>query len=48
MAGDRLGVEVGGKEGLDFGEGIEPARQEVGRFAVIEAAIEVVAEVLGE
>ena len=45
---ERLGVEAGGEEGLDFGEGIEPAGHEVRRFAVIEAAVEQVAEFLGE
>ena len=48
LARERLGVEAGGEEGLDFGEGIEPAGKEVGRLAVIKAAIELVAEVLGE
>jgi hypothetical protein len=48
LARDRLGVEVGGEEGLDFGEGIEPAGHEVRRLAVIEAAVELVVEVFGE
>src|SRR6266566_8918814 len=41
-------VEAGGKHGLDFGDGVEPFEDGVGLFAVVEAAIELLTDVVGE
>ena len=43
---DRVVVEEFGEDGLDFGEGIEPGQQSVAEFAIGEASIELVAELL--
>jgi hypothetical protein len=40
--------EVFGEEGLDFGEAIEPLNEVHTGFAVVEALVELVAEVAGE
>ncbi len=40
-------VEAGGEDGLDFGDGVEPFEDGVGLFAVVEAAIELLARRLG-
>ena len=41
-------VEAGGEHGLDFGDGVEPFEDGVGLFAVVEAAIELLTDVVGE
>ncbi len=41
-------VEAGGKHGLDFGDGVEPFEDGVGRFAVVEAAIDLLTDVVRE
>jgi len=41
-------VEAGGKHGLDFGDGVEPFEDGVGLFAVVEAAIELLTDVVRE
>src|SRR6266446_1134035 len=41
-------VEAGGEHGLDFGDGVEPFEDGVGLFAVVEAAIELLTEVVRE
>ena len=46
--GDGAAVEVGGEEGLDFGEGIEPVEEGWGQFAVVEAVVELFADGVGE
>ncbi len=41
-------VEAGGEHGLDFGEGVKPFENGVGWFAVVEAAIELLTDVVRE
>ena len=41
-------VEVGGEHGLDFGDRVEPFEDGVGLFAVVEAAIELLTDVVRE
>ena len=41
-------VEAGGEHGLDFGDGVEPFEDGVGLFAVVEAAIELLTDVVRE
>ncbi len=45
---DGAAVEVGGEDGLDLGEGIEPGEEGGGGLAVVEAGIELVADGGGE
>jgi len=39
-------VEAGGERGLDFGDGVKPFEDGVGLFAVVEAAIELLTDVV--
>jgi len=41
-------VEVGGEHSLDFGDGVKPFEDGVGLFAVVEAAIELLTDVVRE
>jgi len=41
-------VEADGERGLDFGDGVEPFENGVGLFAVVEAAIELLTDVVRE
>ena len=45
---DGLGVEERGQDGLDFGEGVEPGGELFGFVAVVEALVELVADVAGK
>jgi len=45
---ERAPVEVGGEDGLDFRDGVEPIEDGVGLFAVAEAAIELLTDVVRE
>jgi hypothetical protein len=45
---DGFGTELRAEEGLDLGEGIEPGAEVVLGFAFVEAAVELVADGLGE
>jgi hypothetical protein len=45
---DGAAAEVGGEDGLDFGEGVEPGDEGRGRLAVVEAGVELVTEGLRE
>ncbi len=46
--GDGGGVEIGGQDGLDFGEGVEPVEEGGAGFVVEEALVELVADGGGE
>ncbi len=48
LPGDELAGEVVGEDGLDFGEGVEPGEESFAGFAVVEAAVELVADGFGE
>ena len=41
-------AEAGGEHGLDFGDGVEPIEDGVGLFAVVEAAIKLLTDVVRE
>jgi hypothetical protein len=45
---DGRAIELGGEDLLDFGEGVEPAQNVVSGVIVFEAAVELVADVVGE
>src|SRR5216683_7009043 len=45
---DGLTVEFGGQNGADFQQGVEPFEEGLAFFAVAKAAVELVAEVVGE
>jgi len=45
---DGAAAEVGGEDGLDFGEAVEPGDKGRGRLAVVEAGVELVADGLRE
>lgn len=45
---DGLGIEVVGEDGLDFGERVEPGQEGLGLMAVIQAAVELVADLARE
>ena len=48
LGADGDAVEVFGEDGLDFGEGVEPLDEVHAGFAVVEALVELVAEVVRE
>ena len=48
LFGDGAAGEVGGEDALDFGEGVEPGEEARVRLGVVEAAVELLAEVAGE
>jgi len=48
LGADGDAVEMFGEEGLDFGEGVEPLDEIHAGFAIVEALVELVAELVGE
>ena len=48
LGADGFTDENGGHDGLDFGKGVEPGGQVFGLLAVVEAAIQLVADAAGE
>jgi hypothetical protein len=48
LFGDGAVVEVGGEDGFDFGDGIEPGKDGFVGLMVVETEVDFVAEVVGE